>query len=486
MVHALPRSIAGASLVLLALLPGCKKEPAAPPGPTVAEGSAEVGAGSAGPAACAGAEREGGKLHWFVDDYGQALACAKAKGVPLVLDMWAPWCHTCLSMKAYVLTDERLAEFDRRFVFLAVDTDREANAPVVAKFPPAAWPTFFVVAPGDESIQARFVGAATLDQFVAFLGDGERAHQAGAGKPLAAHEAAARDGDRLASSGDHAGAEAAYARALAAAPPTWARRSDVLTALLSSQARRGGHADCAATALARDGEHARAASQTDFFGVALGCADELGKDPTTTAQATAVRERAVSRLSALADDAAAPLSVDDRSDALMYLRTTLDQLGRADQAKAAAVRQRALLDQAAAAATAPMVAMTYNWPRAEVYTYLGVGAELVAALEKSAADLPKEYDPPYRLAWVLLKAGRAKDAVPWVQKAEALAYGPRKARVHSLAADVHEAAGDREQARKCIHRQVEALTALPSSAGNDAAITKAKARAAALEAPAAK
>ncbi|HET6583191.1 MAG TPA: thioredoxin family protein, partial [Nannocystaceae bacterium] len=126
------------------------------------------------PAACEGAEREGGALRWFHDDYPRALACARAKGVPLAIDMWAPWCHTCLSMQAYVLTDERLADYDRRYVFLALDTDRDANASVVGKFPPAAWPTFFAVSPVDESVQSRYVGAATVEEFARFLDDGER------------------------------------------------------------------------------------------------------------------------------------------------------------------------------------------------------------------------------------------------------------------------------------------------------------------------
>ena len=474
LAHVLPI----AALPMIAWGGGCGREPAGTErGAAERSGAAQVAAGAGeGPAACAGAEREGGKIRWFVDDYERARRCAVEKGVPLVIDLWAPWCHTCLSMKAYVLTDERLAEHDRRFVFVALDTDREGNAAAVAKFPPAAWPTFYVVSPGDEAIQARFVGAATIEQFMALLADGERAVAAGA--ELAAHEAAAREGDRLAAAGDPAGAEEAYARALAAAPAGWARRSDVLGSLIAAQSRRGAHAECAATALGRDGELGAAASQTDFFGVALGCAEALAG--TDAATARAVRERAAARLQALVDDAAAPLSVDDRSDALMYLRTALDELGQGEAARAAAGRQRELLDAAAAAAATPMAAMTYNWPRAEVYTYLGVGGELVAALERSAAELPGEYDPPYRLAWVLLKAGRASEAAPWITRAEALAYGPRRARAHALAADVHEAIGDREAARAAVLREIAALEASPGSPGREKALERARARAAGL------
>ena len=81
----------------------------------------------------------------------------------MVLDMWAPWCHTCLSMQEYVLSDPSLAPLAERFAFVALDTDREVNAAVVGRFPVASWPTFFVVSPEDEAVQARFVGAASAN-----------------------------------------------------------------------------------------------------------------------------------------------------------------------------------------------------------------------------------------------------------------------------------------------------------------------------------
>src|SRR5689334_21029263 len=57
----------------------------------------ESGDTAATRAACAKAVTKG-PLAWIEDDYPAALACARAKKVPLVLDLWAPWCHTCLSM----------------------------------------------------------------------------------------------------------------------------------------------------------------------------------------------------------------------------------------------------------------------------------------------------------------------------------------------------------------------------------------------------
>jgi len=431
--------------------------------------------------ACAGAETQGA-LPWFHDAYDQARACAKARGVPLVLDMWAPWCHTCLSMQAFVLSDPGLAPLADRFVFAAIDTDRTDNASVVARFPVSTWPTFFVVSPEDESVQARFVGAASLAQWRELLAAGEAGHLdaraktggLAAGSPIAL----LRDGDRAVVARDLARAETAYSNALTAAPPGWPRRPDVLVSLIQVKQKRGDIAGCLDLALARMDETGRAASATDFLVYALRCAED--RATTEPDRARQLRERAAARLSALVDDPAAPLSADDRSDAMANLREALSALGREADARAVAERQRAILDEAAAKAPTPMAAMTYNWPRAEVYVYLGRPLELVSALEASAEALPKEYDPPYRLAWLLLKAGKPEQALMWAEKALARVYGPRKARAQALYADIQAARGDRTAERKAREDLVAIYQALPPELAQPEALAQAQKALAAL------
>lgn len=466
-------------------LTACSSEPPTPAQASATPNTAATSNAGSTPAiappvvdACGAAKREGGPLRWFHDDYAGALACARSKSLPLMIDMWAPWCHTCLSMQAYVLTDERLADYDRRYVFLALDTDREANAAIVAKFPPAAWPTFFAISSQDESIQSRFVGAATVDQFAAFLDDGERGHQATGGVALAAHEAAARDGDRASAAKQWGVAIDAYAKALATAPSPWGRAPDVMVSLLSAHNRDKRWAACPQVVRDHLPNVGNAASASDFSAMALACAEAQ----TDAKVAGELRDAVVARLRALVDDRTAPLSIDDRSDALMYLRQGLDALGRADEARDAAMRQRVLLDEAAGDAKDPRVAMTYNWPRAEVYAYLGVPLELVAALEQSVAALPDEYDPPYRLAWIYLQAskqpdgsGKADDARTWVQRAIDRAYGPRKAKAQGLLAEIHHARGDVEAERTARADALATLKALPVAAQNSDAIAKAQA-----------
>lgn len=424
--------------------------------------------------ACAKAVAHG-PLKWFEDDYPGALACAKQKNAPLVIDLWAPWCHTCLSMKSTVLADRALADSADKFVFVALDTDRDINAGAVARYPLSAWPTFYVAGP-DESVLARFVGAASLDQFRHFLAAGARAHAKAASGP----DAKLLDGERALAAKQFADAEAALTAALADAPADWPRRADALVSLINTKSKRDDTAGCVALAEKSLDDTGNTASATDFAAIGLGCAAKL--PATDGGRVKKLRERVAARLAKLTEDATAPLSIDDRSDALANLRETYDQLGNKADATKAAEAQRALLDDAASKATSPRAAMTYNWPRADVYVYLGRPLELVPALEKSVRELPDEYDPPARLGWVLWKAGKLDDAAKWTDAALKLVYGPRKVRLLNQRAEIAAAAKDAAGERKYREQMVATLEALPPSQTTPEQIAKAKEAVAALKA----
>jgi tetratricopeptide (TPR) repeat protein len=199
-----------------------------------------------------------------------------------------------------------------------------------------------------------------------------------------------------------------------------------------------------------------------------------------------VREHLARRLAAVLDDPAAPMSADDRSEGMRILREIHVALGDTAGARKLAERQRALLDEAWAKAPTPFAAMTYAWPQAEVYAYLGEGEKLIPVLEKLEADLPNEYDPPYRLAWIYRKLGRFDEALVAANRALARAYGPRKARVQAQVADIHASRGDRASeiaARKAV---VAIYEALPEGQKQPAALAAARQALAATEAAAAK
>jgi thiol-disulfide isomerase/thioredoxin len=437
-------------LALLAcVFVGCKGKDGPPPDP------------------CAKAKLEG-PLAWIADDYPSALACARQHKVPLVIDLWAPWCHTCLSMQSTVFVDPSFAADGKRFVFASLDTDREANAPALAKLSISAWPTFYVIGSADEKVLARFIGGASVAQFHELLDAGARALTGS----IAAGDAHLLSAERALAVKDWASADQEATAALEAGPAAWLRRPEVLKDLVVVKNQRKDFAGCVALAESHLDEIGNTANASDFLAYAMGCAKEREHDAPDPVRA--LRERAVARWQQLVADPAAPLSADDRADAMLNLRDTLDELGRKDEARAVADKQRALLDDAAAKAATPLAAMTYIWPQAEVYVYLGKPLELVPQLEKLAKVLPDEYDPPARLGWIYLKADKLDDAARWTERALPLVYGPRKARLLNQRADIAAKAGDKATERTYREQVVKLWESLPPAQQSADALAKAR------------
>jgi thioredoxin-like negative regulator of GroEL len=475
------------SAALIGALGGCSSrgQEDGARGPRAAEGAAAPASArpAAEPAAPAARKVE---IPWISDDYAGALARARSEKKPIFIDMWAPWCHTCLSMKQVVMVDPSLSPYLDRFVWLEVDTDRPVNASLLTKLHIDVWPTFYVVSPEGESVQARHLGAASLAQLREMLEQGESGHQdamAASGKlPADSPLALVRAGDRAAASGDMKAADEAYGKALAAAPEGWPRIADVLVKQISARFRGGDRAGCAELGM-REAQRAGqglSASVTDFAYYADDCAGELDE-----ARARLLRGRLTEAVRAVLDAPDSALSIDDESDALLRLRELAEKLDDAKTARAMAVRQRDLLDRAVAEAPTALGRMTYVWPRSEVYVYLGEGEKLVPELEKLEADLPVEYDPPYRLAWLHLQTGKPDQALAPAERAVKLIYGPRKGRALTMVADIHKARGDIKAEKAARQAVIDFHAALPAGHKNEKAEEAARAALAAVGKPAA-
>jgi len=428
-------------------------------------------------AACAKAKPHGA-LAWIEDDYASALACARERKVPLVIDLWAPWCHTCLAMQTTVFPDPSLGKDADKFVFVSLDTDREVNADAVGKFAPSAMPTFYVVG-NDEQVLARFIGAATLAQFHEFLDAGARA-AAGGG---AVADSRFLGGQRALTKRDYATADEELTAALAAAPKDWVHRAEAVHALALVKTRRGDTKACLDVGEQYMEDAGATALGTNFVAFIDGCAEQAME--TEPARAKAIRNKGIARMRELLADPKSPLSTDDRAEAMGYLRDALDGTGKPDEAKQVAEELRALLDRAMDSAKTPLEAMTHLWLRCEVYAYLGRPLELAPAVEKLAAQLPTEYDPPARLGWLYWKGGKLDQAATWTDKALALVYGPRKGRVLAQRAEIAAAAGDKATERTFREQAVKLWESLPAGQQSPDNLEKAKQALAALAAPAA-
>jgi len=398
-----------------------------------------------------------GSLNFIEDDHQKAVATARAQHKPLFVDFWATWCHSCLSMQRFVLSDPGLKPVADALVWSSVETEREANKAVVEKYPLDAWPTFLIVDPQSGAVLGRFLGSGTVQDIRAFVQDGVHAYQA-KGKPADAATAAQREGDAARNRGNHAATAAAYGRALQSSKPSDPQRPERLNLYMTALRRTKDHRTCVETGLREARNTPSTALGVDFQANAFSCAQELPKDD---AAAGKMKDLAAARVREILADKGAQLSADDRSDALASLAEMSDVAGKHEEA-VEAMRQRAtVLEKAAAAAPDATMASTFDPHRTDTYLYLKEpqkAEQLLAAREK---EMPDDYNPAARLARVYFEQKKLPEAEAAIDRALAkMDRGQRRVGILGLKAKILTAQG--KPVTAVLREQLDVLRSLPA------------------------
>ena len=386
------------------------------------------------------------ELRWL-DEPNAAFAQAQREKRLVLVDLWAPWCHTCLSMQAEVLHARVVPEL-ADLVLLQVDTERESNAQFLRKYPVAVWPTFYVIEPISGEVRGRFLGGASPEQLGHFLRDA-RGNATGALAQL-------RAGDAWAAQKRLDEAESAYRAALAQAPADWKRRPDALVALVSLLLKQKRYADCLELADAEGAQLAPSVSAVDFAASAATCAERLPE----AANVGAVRQKLAALLAANCETAAPGASADDRADACGNLRGVRSALGDGEGAKRAAERALSAI-AAASAGKPPQVQLIYDWERTSSLTFLGRTEEAIALLRERERQLPQSYNPSHYLARLYRDTHAWQLGLDAIERALSKAYGPRRAGFLGVKADLLIGAGRDQEAREVLEQQLGAYRALP-------------------------
>jgi tetratricopeptide (TPR) repeat protein len=372
-------------------------------------------------------------------------------------------------MRAFVFTDPALKEQAGRFVWLAIDTEREGNAPVVQKYPIDAWPTFLVVDPRDERVALRWVGGATVPQLQKLLDDARAAVQ---GAPSGAGvEAAFTKAERLYGARDFAGAAKAYQEALKLAPADWPRYGRAVESLLFALGKTD---DCAtALQLARSAlpRLAHTSSTLTAADTGLQCALALPATDASRAETIAVFERAAREAIA---DAALMAAADDRSSVYLDLVEARKAAHDAAGARAMAAEWAAFLDAEAAKASSPEGRTVFDSHRLSAYIEMGEPQRAIPMLEQSERDFPRDYNPPARLAYVYSAMKRWDEGLAAADRALLLAYGPRRIRILGTRADLLLGRGDKDRARATLQEALAAAEKLPPGQRSPAMIAAIK------------
>jgi tetratricopeptide (TPR) repeat protein len=403
------------------------------------------------------ADREG-TVRFLSDDWEGALALARAEGKPLFVDAWAPWCHSCVSMKAYVFPDPVLSALADTYVWLEIDTEKPSNRAFVERFPQEAWPMLMVVDSQTGQPVRRWLGSATAVELAARLRSTALALTPGApGTP--GQEALAR-ASAAEAAGDHAAAAEALREALVSTRPGSLDHGQAAEALALRLSQDGQWAECLSLAREELGRVAPGTALATVVATGLSCALQLPEtDPGRIAALTPFEDR----VAVLAKDPSVVLLADGRSSLFETVVEARKARGDLAAAHAAAEAWSEFLEgQAQRAATAQERAV-FDSHRLSAYLALGEPERAVPMLEQSAEDFPQDYNPPARLAVAYLAMREPSQALEEARVAERLVYGPRTLRVLLTKAEAEARTGDAHAARVTLARAEKLVDELPAA-----------------------
>jgi tetratricopeptide (TPR) repeat protein len=418
---------------------------------------------SAAPAAPAPVEK---KLAFLDDDYAMALARAKTGKVPLFIDAWAPWCHTCVFMREHVFNRPELLKYGQRYVYLSIDTEKEKNAAFLQKYPVDVWPSLFIVDPNKETVALKWLGSLTVEQFGKLLDDGEKAVKVGA-QAKGSAEAKLAAADRLYGERKVPESVAAYKEAVTSMKPDHPRRARAVESWLTALQTNKAFKECVEVAIAEAPKLPRGPSYVNSIYLGLSCQQDAdAKEPW--------RLDAGEQLFAMAQDAlkVEGILADDRSGLYETLVGFLDDKGDKKGSTELAREWLTFLDAEAAKAPTPAARAVFDPHRVNAAIASGQADKMIAPLQKSEAELPGDYNPAARLALVYRELGKNDEALAAADRAMKLVYGPRKLRVMETRASILAKKGDVAGQKQMLNQAVEYAKALPAGQRNDKTIAR--------------
>jgi thiol-disulfide isomerase/thioredoxin len=376
------------------------------------------------------------------DDYAKALAAAKKSKRLLFVDAWAPWCHTCVFMREHVLNQPAFKPFEKDVVFAAIDTEKTSNAAFLDKYPVSVWPTLFFIDPSTETLVFKWIGSADAAQMKGLLDAARR-------KDTTLSEA-----DSLMAQGRAQEAADRYVLGLRGDPSVRGTLS-----LLSALHASGQFEPCARTGDEQARTLTAASDRVNALTWGLGCALELGPEVKDKATLTASLVKQAMGATAL------PGAMADDVSGLYELLVEERRAAKDDaQVVALGAKWLSFLEDAAKAAPTPAARAVFDPHRLLAAMASKQLERVIPALEASEKDLPRDFNPPARLALAHEALGQLPQAEVAIARAlKKNTGGPRRIRLLEIQASILAAKGDPTGQKKALQEAVRYGRSLPAS-----------------------
>ena len=391
------------------------------------------------------------------DPVTEALAQARERRVPVLVDYSAPWCYSCYYMEKYVLTGPEWERVHREAVVVALDADSPVGAKWMAAWSVKAMPTYLLFnAEGAEL--GRILGEQTRADFYAWL-------FATAGRDsLDAVKARVADGSKASVAAGREVLRAYHARYDAKGGLGWLQQSaePVRQALAKDEAGASWIARLELMRAASDKDVAGcAAVAPKVFAADLGCERpyELSRvqacvEPMAQEQRRALLQPQTKPMAWLFDKRvlSSKRCADERS-IVLGVADLQQELGDAAAEKKALDRSIDDLKKRLAGDLKKDRNMSDN-----LRVYLdraGRVAELDQMLPLLIEAYPDDYVYPYRHARSLAARGKHAEAVPLYEQAAEKTYGVNKLRIAELRAKSLQALGRTAEARTVLSEALQ-------------------------------
>ncbi len=370
-------------------------------------------------------------------------------------------------MRANVLTDPALVKHAGRFAWLSVDTEKAQNASFVEKFPVESWPTFYVIDGSTEKPVLKWTGTLDLPRLERLFDDGEIAVRGSGGNTP---EEALALADRANGEGRKSDAAKLYRQVLEKAPPDWSGRSRAIESLVTALADAKSFQECAQEALNRIPSLSQGSAVASTATAGLQCALNAPENAPHRGELIAALEARVRDALSIPD-----LIADDRGGLYQLLVETAKVKGDKSLAKERASEWLAFLDAEAAKAPTAEARASLDSYRLTAAIESGEPARAIPALQASERDLPRDYNPPLRLASAYARLGKYDEALRAADRAMSKVYGPRKLKVFEMKANIYLKKGDRRRAQGLLEEGLRVAQSLPKAQRSETSIARLRA-----------